>query len=798
MFKAEVRLLSALPEFDRPYSYLSDIPVKVGDIAALPFGSSDRHQYGVVTAVEEGEFDKDLKKILFLLPDIYSLNLIQLGCAEFISEQFFCTFGDALRLMLPTGLDIDTAEYLVKGANFSELSDIEIKEEIEKNGRFYLNSTVTKKSVQVYLKKDVLRHQTEAVCHVNEKKERFVKAIPNAFDEEKLRGLKNRELYKRVIEHLLSVDEISVKSLCEIYPIGASGLNTLQKRGLAEVISKSVERTPYDIPKKLSPVKITLSDEQEKAYDTLEKLLVSKEPAAALLYGVTGSGKTSVVLSLIDKAVSEGRGIIMLVPEIALTSQSAEVLFSRYGDEVAIIHSGMSKGERYDSWQAIKSGKKKIVLGTRSAIFAPVENLGLIVIDEEQDDSFKSDMSPRYRTKDVARFICAKASAMMLLSSATPDVESFYNAKEGKYTLVTLDKRYGKATLPDIVISDLLTDRVASPERLIGEDLEEALRETLDKGEQAVLFVNRRGLRKLLTCRDCRTAVTCPNCSVPMTLHQKDGEYRLICHYCGYQLAPPTVCPTCNSHHMQYRGYGTQKLEEELKKLFPDKKVLRLDADSTRKKLSHKDIINDFSCHRADILIGTQMVAKGHNFPDVTLVGVIMADLSLFSSDYRANEHTFSLMTQVVGRAGRGKKKGRAVLQTMNPYNEIIELCTTQNYEEFFKGEIALRRALVYPPFCSVAAFYLSSDSEKDLESASEKMEKVISEKLSLEFSDVKIIAYGPFEAIPYKLKNTYRRKLVVKFKNNKRTRELFRSILSKFNKKDKVRCFIDISPTVL
>lgn len=798
MFKAEVRLLSALPEFDRPYSYLSNIPLNIGDIAALPFGNSDRHQYGVVTSVEAGEFEKGLKKILFLLPDLYSLNSVQLGCAEFISEQFFCTFGDALRLMLPTGLDIVTAEYLVKGDNFSELDDVDIKKTIEKDGRFYLSSSVTKKSVQAYLKKDVLRLHTEAVCHVNEKKERFVKLVPDSFSEEKLKGLKNKELYKRVIDHLSGSTEISVKSLDEIYSVGASGLNTLVKRGLVEIIQKNVERTPYNIPKIKRPVKIKLSEKQEIAYTTLEKLLLSKEPSAALLYGVTGSGKTSVVLSLIDKAVSEGRGVIMLVPEIALTSQSAEVLFSRYSDKVAIIHSGMSKGERYDSWQAIKSGKKNIVLGTRSAIFAPVKNLGLIVIDEEQDDSFKSDMTPRYRTKDVARFICAKSSALMLLSSATPDVESFYNAKEGKYTLVTLSERYGKATLPDIVISDLMTDRVASPERLIGEELGDALRETLEKGEQAVLFVNRRGLRKLLTCRDCRTAVTCPNCSVPMTLHQKDGGYRLVCHYCGYNEEPPTVCPTCNSRHMQYRGYGTQKLEEELKKLFPDARVLRLDADSTRKKLSHEDIINDFSSHRADILIGTQMVAKGHNFEDVTLVGVIMADLSLFSSDYRANEHTFSLMTQVVGRAGRGKKKGRAILQTMNPFNEIIELCTTQNYEKFFNGEIALRRALIYPPFCSVAAFYLASDSEKELDNASEKMEKAISEKLSGEFSDVKIIAYGPFEAIPYKLKNTYRRKLVVKFKNNKRTRELFRSILSEFNKKDKVRCFVDISPTVL
>jgi primosomal protein N' (replication factor Y) len=386
----------------------------------------------------------------------------------------------------------------------------------------------------------------------------------------------------------------------------------------------------------------------------------------------------------------------------------------------------------------------------------------------------------------------------MLLSSATPEITSFYNAVNGKYTLVSLTERYGDAVLPDVIISDLMTDEVASPERLIGSALEEEIKGTLERGEQAVLFVNRRGLRKLLTCRDCRAAVTCPNCSVSMTLHQKEKGYQLVCHYCGYSSPPPLTCPTCNSKHMQYRGYGTQKLEEEIKRLFPEARVLRLDADTTKKKLSHDGIIADFEKHRADILIGTQMVAKGHNFPDVTLVGVIMADLSLFSSDYRASEHTFSLMTQVVGRAGRGKKKGRAVIQTMNPYNEIIELCSTQDYNTFFEGEIALRKALIFPPFCSVGAFYLTCDSEDKLLEASEALNSAMSERLSGEYKDVRIIAYGPFEAIPYKIKNTYRRKLVVKYKNNSRTRALFSEVLSEFYKKDGVRCYFDVAPTLV
>lgn len=799
MYIAEVRLLSALTQFDRPYSYLSDTPLTSGTVVAIPFGSSNRNQYGIVTSCYEGTED-GLKKILFTLPELYSLTPIQLGCAEFISEQFFCTFGDAARLMLPTGLDIDTVEYLVKGESFDALDNAELKSIIEKEGRIYIKNADEKKEYRKYMRLGQLKSVTEAVCHVNEKKERYLKYVPLTPDEieEKLKGSKQKEKYKTVLEHLRGADEVSWKSLEETYSLTPASLSFFEKRELAKVTWHSVERALYKIPDSVSPINITLSPEQQKAYNSLEESLTSGKASAALLYGVTGSGKTSVILTLIDKALTLGKGVIMLVPEIALTSQSAEVLFSRYGKRVAIIHSGMSKGERHDSWEAIKSGKKDIVLGTRSAIFAPIKNLGLLIIDEEQDDSFKSDTTPRYHAREVARFICAKSSALMLLSSATPQVTSFYNAVSGKYKLITLKERYGNATLPDVVVSDLMVDSVTSPDRLIGSELEEALRDTLEKGEQAVLFVNRRGLRKLLTCRDCRTPVTCPNCSVSMTLHKKGEGYKLMCHYCGYSMDPPLNCPTCSSKHMQYRGYGTQKLEEELKKLFPKAKVLRLDADTTRKKLSHDSIITDFESHKADILIGTQMVAKGHNFPDVTLVGVIMADLSLFSSDYRANEHTFSLMTQVVGRAGRSKKKGRALIQTMNPYNEIIGLCTTQDYNSFFEGEIALRRALVFPPFCSVGAFYLTSDSEYALNSASDSLEKFMTKSLGEDFCDVKIIAYGPFEAIPYKLKNTYRKKLVVKFKNNARTRQLFREVLSELNKKEGVRCYFDVSPTLV
>jgi len=477
MYKVSLRLMSATQAFDRTYSYLSETEYCPGTLVAVPFGNSDRHQYGIVTSCCVATNDEGkLKKILFALREPYSLTEAQLGTAQFISERFFASFGECARLMLPTGLDIDTVEYVVKGKLFDSMEEGKLTELLRDCEKVYLNAEITKKSVMPFVKKGYLQLKTEAVCHINEKKERFVKALCLS-DEEivaGLKGAKNKEKYQTVMKHLVGVEEISVKSLYEIYSIDSAGISFLQKRGLIEILTHSVERNPYTVPKCCGePRKIELSEEQKGAYLKLSEMMDTRKGCAALLYGVTGSGKTSVILNLIDKAVRESRSVIMLVPEIALTSQSAEILFSRYGDRVALIHSGMSKGERHDSWEAIRSGRKSIVLGTRSALFAPVRNLGLLIIDEEQDDSYKSDTTPRYHARDVARYICASSDAMLLLSSATPDIESFYNAQKGKYTLVSLKKRYGGAILPDVVIADVMNDGVSSPERLVGAELED-------------------------------------------------------------------------------------------------------------------------------------------------------------------------------------------------------------------------------------------------------------------------------------------------------------------------------------
>ena len=428
MYKVTLRLMSSLTAFDRPYTYLSDEPVSAGTLTAIPFGNSNRNQYGIAVSCtpSDGE-EKGLKRVLFTLPETYSLTPLQMGLADFMTDRFFATFGDCARLMLPTGLDIDTAEYVVKGKAFDSMEDCEVKRRLLAEDRVYLDKDMTSASLRGYVRKGQLALCTEALCHVNEKKERCARALPVAVEDRAvmLKGAKNKEKYNTVLDHLSGVDEMPVRSLYEIYSIDSAGIAFLEKRGLIETVMRSVERAAYSTDRfDTSCGEIVLSDEQKEAYDVLAQRLDSQKASAALLYGVTGSGKTSVVLSLIDKAVSDGKGVIMLVPEIALTSQSARALFSRYGDKVAMIHSGMSKGERHDSWEAIRSGRKNVVLGTRSAIFAPVKELGLVIIDEEQDDSYKSDTNPRYHARDVARYICANSNALLLLASATPDRKS--------------------------------------------------------------------------------------------------------------------------------------------------------------------------------------------------------------------------------------------------------------------------------------------------------------------------------------------------------------------------------------
>ena len=488
----------------------------------------------------------------------------------------------------------------------------------------------------------------------------------------------------------------------------------------------------------------------------------------------------------------------MLLPEIALTPRTIQTFTSLYGDVVAVVHSGLSAGERADSYAKIHSGEARVVVGTRSAIFSPVQNLGLVVIDEEHETTYKSDTSPKYHARDIARFRCAKSGAVMLLSSATPALESYTKALEGKYKLLKLTERPGDATLPEVKIYDMRREAQSfgnlSP---LGTMLKEELAQVTQRGDQAVLFLNRRGYNTSVSCKSCGEVVTCPNCSISLNYHTKRGSYTegfLFCHWCGYKTAVSRVCSSCGSEHLLKTGFGTQRIEQELCELLPDKKILRMDADSTAEKHSTADILARFRDRQGDVLLGTQMVTKGHDFPDVTLVGVLLADMSIYTDDYHANERTFSMLTQVIGRAGRSDKKGTAVIQTANPDNDTIKLACKQDYESFYQSEIRLRKLLVFPPYCDIALINVTCAYENDALLGATAVRESMNKLLGTEFTDTPMVVFGPFEAPVYKVEGKYRMRIVVKCKLNRRSREMFSRLLIDFGKNNKGRSAISVN----
>ncbi|MBQ2709667.1 MAG: primosomal protein N', partial [Clostridia bacterium] len=497
-----------------------------------------------------------------------------------------------------------------------------------------------------------------------------------------------------------------------------------------------------------------------------------------------------------DRVIESGRSVIVLVPEISLTGQTVDLFCGYFGERVAVIHSALSEGEKIDAWKRIRAHQVDVVIGTRSAVFAPLDNLGMIVIDEEQEHTYKSDMNPKYHTRDAARYRAAACGALMLLASATPSLESFHRAATGAYTLVTLRERYGGAVLPEVKIADLRADTARGSLSPIGSVLAEELAENLRRGEQSILFVSRRGYNNFLSCQKCGEVVTCPNCSVSLTYHREaDGDI-LKCHYCGHMQAVPELCPACKSEHMSRKGFGTQLAAETLHGMFPDARILRLDADAAAGKFSHEQILSEFRAHQADILIGTQMVTKGHNFPDVTLVGVLSADAALYLDDFRATERTFALLTQVIGRAGRADKPGRAVIQTYSPDNETITLAATQDFDRFYESAIRLRRQLQFPPFCEFVLFGIHGEDEPEVLAMTVEFDKKLREYLEGDFADVKTYLFGPFEAPVYKVNNVYRMRVIMKCQVTRRVRELVAQLLADFPKATpKAAISVDVNP---
>lgn len=598
-----------------------------------------------------------------------------------------------------------------------------------------------------------------------------------------------------VYELLCDVGSAGVSEVCEFCSVGKGVLDNLVKYGICEYFEKEVYRTPYkNVSENGEMSPINLSEVQQNAFNTYLKLMDTG--GVGLLYGVTGSGKTQVYLKLIDEAISRGKDVIVLVPEISLTPQMLYIFHSRYGKKVAVMHSGLSIGERTDEYKRADRGEAKIIVGTRSAVFAPVHNLGLIVMDEEQEHTYKSERTPRYNARDVANFRCRYNNALFLMTSATPSVESYSAAVKGKYVLCEINERYGDSKLPEIVTVDMKKEIAQGNKSPISKTLQSLIADNLDKHKQTILLINRRGYNTFIACNSCGHVITCPNCSISLTYHSYNN--RLMCHYCGYSKPLDNVCPECGKNSIRYSGYGTQRIEDELERLFPEASVLRMDADTTSAKFSHQKLFDAFSRGDYDILIGTQMVAKGLDFPNVTLVGVVNADNSLYDESYLANERSFDLITQVVGRSGRRADAGKAVIQTINPYNDVIEYASKQDYKSFFANEIQLRKLLTYPPFCDIYFIsFICEDENKAALCAKSFFENLV-ELNKTDYVNEKLIVLGPSPSKISKLKNNYRYGLTLKCKNSKSVRKMLNDILKnigKIKEYKSVSVSVDLNP---
>ena len=799
MLIATVKLLSLPYDCENGYSYTADEFAFVGAFVTVPFGAGNRISLGVVTELkDEAESGIAYKAIDHVYGRFYSLTPEMLGLVEFLQNTTFCSFGDAVRTVFPTAI-LGTLDERY------ETTDKPLPELNAKVSAVY--SAIASKAINTRsaLIKEFGAAVTDAVSYLCRNgfinRSSLTKESKNIVYDEYYTLVSEittrSEAQNRIIAYLKENGKTEKSIILSDLSVTAANIKALVDK--KAVLCEKTERYRRAFRVNEEKTETALNKEQAAASEELIKLCDTGKPEAALLYGVTGAGKTLVIKSVCDKVIASGRKVIMLLPEIALTPQSLRIFSSFYGERIAVLHSSLSEGERFDAWRRIKNGDADMIIGTRSAAFAPVSDLGLFVIDEEQETTYKSESSPKYRAVDIARFRCGKNSAVMLLSSATPSVESFYKAKQGIYHLIRLDSRYGDAKLPEVITADLREDYAQGVTDPVGVKLCSLLNETYGKGEQSILFLNRRGYSHYVSCKMCGKVIMCPNCDVSLTYHKVRGaeKGRLMCHYCGYSVKEPDKCPECGSEHIGRIGYGTQRIDEQIANAVPGAKILRMDADTTTEKNAYDRILSDFREHKADILVGTQMVTKGHDFPDVTLVGVVMTDNALYLDDYHAHERSFSLLTQVIGRAGRGKKPGRAVIQTFNPEHEIIELSKKQDYDKFFESEIKMREVLLFPPFCDIILFSLQSDDEELLRRASMQLRKAVEGRISSEYNDVKMLIYGPCEMQIYRINGVCRMQLLCKTRMGKRQRQLTAEIIKAFMKKypRHIGISVDINP---
>lgn len=791
--------------FDRLFSYkvpdhLSN--VKVGQRVLVPFGRGDRFRQGMILSLSYGK-EENLKEISSLLDDKPIFTQEMIDTVNFIYDRYFCTYYDSVKVMLPVGINYNISTFYtavkVDDDVLNSLTDYEreiydylLSENKPVKKETILNVfSIGENSLNKLYRQGVVNREDDAF---RKTKDATVKMV-SLCDDVDINDYKLTPKQQKVAELLTVVDKASVKEVCYYTGYTQSVTDSLVKKKIARYFTDEVMRIPYTVSDVKKDEEI-LSPSQQSAFDNLYSKYCDDKASVSLLYGVTGSGKTSVFMKLIEKCFNDNKGTILMVPEIALTPQLIKIFTSRFGDNVAVFHSGLSIGERLDEYKRVSRGDAKIVLGTRSAVFAPLKNIGLIVMDEEQESSYKSEQTPRYNARDISKFRCYKHNALLLLSSATPSVESFYMAEKGIYNLVKLTERYGKATLPQVSVVDMNEEQMKGNFSNYSTTLKELISSNLIHKKQSIILLNRRGYNTFLSCRSCGQVVTCPNCSISMTYHSANN--RMMCHYCGHSVPYTDECPDCHQHTLKFSGAGTQKAEQELVDMFPSARVLRMDADATMTKSSYETKLTAFANGEYDILIGTQMVAKGLDFPNVTLVGVINADQMLYSDDYRSYERAFSLLTQVVGRSGRGDSKGVAVIQTSTPENYVIGLSAKQDYDTFYKGEIGVRKALLYPPFSDICLIGYQGIIEGATIKCANAFQNALINKIKNNYSSMPLRVLGPSQAYVYKVNNKYRYKTIIKCRNSKDFRNVIKETLLEFSKNKEFKNIgitVDINP---
>ena len=792
--------VSAAPySIDKPYSYL--VPESLAAAAVpgvrvmVPFGRGNKESEGLILArVQEPKLpgSKALRQVLDPEP---VLDKAGIDLALWMRGRYFCTVFEAVKTILPAGLWYGLREIwslamepeAARSAAVGIPGAWQVLDLLEKQGgkadirvlRDALGDGA-EKPLKAMKKAEILTCETDAKRKIADKSHRMVELAVNTEDAYALTEPKRRSAPARyeVVNFLATAGRTPAAEVSYYTGASARTLKTMEKTGLIAFSEEEELRVPSLDDVEPGP-EIVLNEEQQRAFEEILGRVQAAKPSVTLLHGVTGSGKTQVYLRLVQETLALGKTAMVLVPEIVLTPQMMRKFSSYFGSRVAMLHSSLKMTERYDQWKRIRRGEVDVVLGTRSALFAPLKNLGLIIMDEEQEGSYQSENVPRYDAREVAKYLCVREKAALVFGSATPTVETAWAAEQGSYQKALLRRRYNENALPEVLIADLRQEILNGNPGLISTPLRQELEKNLAAGEQSILFLNRRGSSRMLLCGECGYVPQCPRCSTAMTYHSANG--RLMCHYCGHSEPAADTCPECGGW-MKHVGAGTQKVEEELRELFPEAGILRMDADTTAG--GHEEILQTFERERVPILLGTQMVAKGLDFENVTLVGVLSADISLYVDNYRAAERTFSLLTQVVGRAGRGGKTGRAVIQTYTPGNDVIRCAARQDYDAFYESEIRMRRLRRYPPFADLFTVTVSGTEEGRVLRAAVSVRETLRQlcrRPELAAGEPEVL--GPAPAPVVKVNNRFRYRCTLVGKNDKATREMLAWLQKDFAK---------------